>query len=59
MKANVRDVVSSAFVALLAALGGVAVVLAEIDDAPGGILIGLLMVVGAFVLGLRARRRDL
>lgn len=37
----------------LAGLGGAAVVFSEVDDAPGGILIGMLMIVGAMVLGMR------
>lgn len=58
MKYTARDVLGALVVASLAALGGVAVVLAEIDDAPGGILIGFLMVAGAFALSLRARKRE-
>lgn len=44
----------------LAGLGGAAVVFSEVDDAPGGILVGMLMIVGAMVLGVRVggRGRD-
>lgn len=41
----------------LAGLGGAAVVFSEVDDAPGGILIGMLMIVGAMVLGMRVGGR--
>ena len=37
----------------LAGLGGAAVIFSEIDDAPGGILMGMLMMIGAVVLAVR------
>lgn len=40
----------------MAALGGAAMVFSEYDDAPGGILIGLLLILAAAVLGWRAGR---
>lgn len=50
------------FVAILAALGisaiGVAImVYGEIDDAPGGVLFGILLIVGAFTWGVRTALR--
>lgn len=59
MKSSVANFVSALVVPGLAALGGAAIVFSEFDDAPGGILIGFLFIVGAVVLGLWvARRRD-
>ena len=40
----------------LAALGGAAVVFSEFDDAPGGILVGYLLIIGAVALSLRAAK---
>lgn len=51
-----RDYLVAFGVAGLAGLGGAAVVLAEIDDAPGGMLIGFFMVVAAAALHLRGTR---
>jgi hypothetical protein len=42
---------------LVVALGVVAVVLGGADDSPGLQLIGVLLVVGAVTLGVRAARR--
>jgi hypothetical protein len=48
-----------AIVALLAsALGVAAVVYGEADDSPGGQLIGVLLIVGAVVMGVRMARRS-
>jgi hypothetical protein len=41
----------------IAALGVAVMVYAEADDAPGGVLFGVLLIVGAFVLGVRAAAR--
>ena len=43
--------------AVLAALGGGAAAFSEYDDAPGGMLIGLLMVLGAVAIGAAALKR--
>ena len=56
MDRPIRDYLLAFGIAALAGLGGAAVVLAEFDDAPGGMLIGVLMVVCAAVLHLRASR---
>ena len=53
-------------VALLVAAGGVALArYAEADDAPGGVIIAFLLIIGAVVVGVRvvqgmtdSRRRD-
>ena len=45
---------------LVAALGVAVAIYAGQDDAPGGVLIGMLLIVGAVALGVRAilsRRR--
>jgi len=39
---------------VLAALGVALGIYAEKDDAPGGVLMGMLMVLGALVLGAKA-----
>ncbi len=57
MRTLASELIPALAIAALAALGGAAVVLAGIDDSPGGQLIGLLMIVGAVALGVRAARR--
>lgn len=54
MTSPVANFVSALVVPGLAALGGAAIVYSEFDDAPGGILVGILLIVGAVALGLRA-----
>lgn len=41
----------------IAAIGGAAAVLGEFDDAPGLVLIGILLIIGAMALGVRSARR--
>lgn len=53
MDFSVSRLATTLAIAGLAALGGAAVVYSEFDDAPGGILIGLLMIGGAVLIGLR------
>lgn len=43
----------------IAALGGGAVVFSEFDDAPGGILVGYLLILGAVALSLKAAQRSI
>lgn len=57
MESPVRDFVTALAIPALAALGGAAVVFSEIDDAPGGILVGLLLVLGAVALSVRTAWR--
>ena len=40
------------------AVGAAAIVYGEADDSPGGQLVGVLLVVGAIVLGVRMVRRS-
>lgn len=42
--------------AALAGFGGAAIVVGEIDDAPGAMLIGLLLILGAGAIGARTAR---
>jgi hypothetical protein len=56
MRRSVFDPAAALSAAVLAALGGGAVVFGEIDDAPGLILIGLVLVLGAANWNLRTRR---
>lgn len=44
-------------IAAIAALGGAFAVYAGYDDAPGGVLLGFLLVLGATGLSWRAARR--
>jgi hypothetical protein len=43
---------------VIAALGGAAALYSGIDDAPGGVLIGFALIIGAAVIGVRAARRS-
>lgn len=56
MKFSVGNFLSALGVAAMAALGGAAVVFSEIDDAPGGVLFGLLLIIGSVALGMRTAR---
>lgn len=57
MRFAVANFVTALAIAGLAALGGALAVYAGYDDAPGCVLIGLLLVVGAVALGGRAAQR--
>lgn len=41
----------------MAGLGVAAALYTDADDAPGGVLVGILLVIGAAVLGVRAVQR--
>jgi hypothetical protein len=56
MKYSLADIATALGIPTLAALGGGFAVYAGYDDAPGGVLIGLVMVLGAMALGLRRTR---
>ena len=57
MKSSAADFFYALLVPGLAALGGAAVVFSEFDDAPGGILIGYLLILGAVALSLKAAKQ--
>ena len=57
MEPRVASFVTVLGIPVLAALGGAMVVFSEYDDAPGGILIGFVLILAAVVLGWRAERR--
>lgn len=57
MKSSLANYVTALAVAGLGALGGALVVYSEFDDAPGGVMIGILLIVGGVALGGRAARR--
>lgn len=56
MKASLTNLVTALAIPAIAALGGAAVVFSEIDDAPGGVLFGILLILGAVALSVRAAR---
>ncbi len=57
MKSYVVDVVTALAIPAIAALGGALAVFSGYDDAPGGVLMGILLIMGAVALGLRAAQR--
>lgn len=57
MKTSISDFVTALAIPAIAALGGAAVVFSELDDAPGGVLLGCLLILGAVALGVRAAQR--
>lgn len=50
-------VVSAVVMPVLGAIAGASVVLGEFDDAPGLILFGIVLMVGAVVVGLKSTQR--
>lgn len=58
MRYSIGDLFPAVAIPVIAALGGAMIVYSEIDDAPGGVLLGLLLVAGAVVLGLRGKKRE-
>lgn len=57
MKPSTANLTTALAIPTLAALGGAAVVFPEFDDAPGGILIGFLLIISAALLSLRTAQR--
>jgi hypothetical protein len=54
-----NSVKAAAFIALALAIGAMGIYVADADDAPGAGVIGLLMMIGAVVLGVKAARNRL
>jgi hypothetical protein len=54
-----NKVEAAALIALALAIGAMGVYVAEADDAPGAAVIGLLLMIGAVVLGVKAARNRL
>jgi hypothetical protein len=56
------ELVKSIFVAItpigIAAIGGALAVYGDYDDSPGGVLLGILLVLGAMVVGARSASRN-
>lgn len=52
-----KSYVTAFAIPALAALGGALAVFSGYDDAPGGVLMGFLLIMGAVALGLRAAQR--
>jgi hypothetical protein len=57
MKSVVTDYIVAFAVACIAAFGGFLILYSELDDAPGGVLIGFFLILGAAALDVRTRRR--
>ena len=57
MTTSFAQFVAPLCVAALSALGGALIVYAEYDDAPGGILIGMLLIGAAAVFGAVSAQR--
>lgn len=58
MRFSLPDIVAALTIPGMAALGGAAVVYSEYDDAPGGVLFGLLLILGAVALSLWNSQRN-
>ena len=57
MKSSVKNLVLALSIAIMAAVGGGLAVFSEFDDAPGGVLLGLLLIIGAVVVGMSTAQR--
>ena len=54
---SAKKLITFALVALGILIGAAGMYVGEIDDAPGAVLIGMLLIIGSIVLGVRAARR--
>lgn len=54
MNSSATNFVTALAIPAIAAFGGAAVVFSEFDDAPGGILIGYPLILGAVAFSIRA-----
>lgn len=57
MKYSRAELINALIISAIAALGGAAVVFSELDDAPGGILLGILLIIGSVILGVKTAHR--
>ena len=58
MKSSVINVfMALALIAIGVSIAAVGIYIGETDDAPGAALIGILLMIGAVVLGVRTARR--
>lgn len=57
MKSSVTNLATALAIPAVAALGGAFAVYAGYDDAPGGVLLGFLLIIGAMALSWRAAAR--
>ena len=58
MKTSIRNLIQGlGLVAIGIAIAAAGIYIGEIDDAPGAALIGILLMIGAIVLGVRTVRR--
>lgn len=57
MKSSVAELLTALAVPALAALGGAFAVFSGYDDAPGGVLVGFLLIIGAAALSLWSAHR--
>lgn len=55
MKSSATHFVTALAIPAIAALGGAVVVVSEIDDAPDGVLFGILLIIGAVALQQKGR----
>ncbi len=59
MTSTVNNVRAAALIALALAIGPMGIYVADADDAPGAAAIGLLLMIGAVILGVKAARNRL
>ena len=57
MNVRVAELVTILAIVTMAALGGALAVFSGYDDAPGGVLLGMLLIIGAIALGMRSAMR--